>query len=42
VAAGHEPEAIPDVVQGIQHGQVTLTRHPEGRVDALGQQAVNQ
>ena len=42
VATGHEPEAVPDVVKSVQHGQVALTWHPEGRVDALGQQAVDQ
>ena len=42
LAAHHEPQAVGDVVEGVENGEVALAGDAEGGVDALRQQAVDE
>ncbi len=42
LACRHEPDRVPCVVQGVEHGQVALAGHAEDELDALRAQAVDQ
>ena len=42
LACRHEPDRVPRVVQGVEHGQVALAGHAEDELDALRAQAVDQ
>ncbi len=42
LTTGDEAQPIGNVVEGVQGCEVALARHPEGGVDALGEQAVDE
>jgi hypothetical protein len=42
VATGDDPNRIPNVIQRVQGGKITLPRHAENRVDTMQNQGIHQ
>jgi hypothetical protein len=42
MAARDNPDTIPNIIQSVQGGEITLPRHAENRIDPMQNQGINQ
>ena len=42
MATGDDPDRIPNIIQSVQGGEITLPRHAENRIDPMQNQGIDQ